>query len=86
MTLDPHREHITFWPLSGPDRLTVLDPDPERVAIQTTGGHVIDECSNPRASFPLPFDPLTTRWDSIQLAYFTSAAVRNYLTEPFGLA
>jgi hypothetical protein len=86
VTLDPHREHITFWPFSGPDRLTVLDVDPERVAIQTTGGHVIEERSNPRASFPLPFDPLTTRWDAIQLAYFTSAAVWNYLTEPFGLA
>src|SRR5262249_50599309 len=27
-----------------------------------------------------------TRWDAIQVAYFTSAAIWNYLTQPFGFA
>jgi hypothetical protein len=47
VTLDTHREHITFAPFTAPD-------------------------------------PVTTPWDPIQVAYFTSAAVWNYLTEPFG--
>jgi hypothetical protein len=54
------------------------------VTIQTTDGEVLDERTDPRSSYPLPFDPFTTPWDAIQVAYFTSAAVWNYLTEPFG--
>ena len=86
VTLDPHREHITFVPFTAPDRVSVLDVDPERVALQTTDGDVIETRTDPRSSFPLPFDWPTTRWDAIQLAYFTSAAAWNYLTEPFGLS
>jgi hypothetical protein len=84
--LDPRREHITFAPFGAPDGVSVLDVDPERVSIQTTDGQVVDERRDPRASFPMPFDPFTTRWDAIQVAYFTSAAAWNYLTEPFGLS
>ncbi len=53
--------------------------------IQATDGEVVEERTDPRVSYPMPFDPFTTPWDAIQVAYFTSAAVWNYLTEPFGL-
>lgn len=83
VTLDPHREHITFAPFTAANRVSVLDVDPERVAIRTTYGHIVEERVNPRESFPTAFVDSSTPWDAIQVAYFTSAAVWNYLTEPF---
>jgi hypothetical protein len=83
VTIDPHREHISFRPFTAPDRVSVLDVGPERVSITTRDGRVVDERLDPRASFPLPFVDTSTPWDAIQVAYFTSAAVWNYLTAPF---
>jgi hypothetical protein len=88
VTIDPHREHITMAPFTGADRISKLEVDPERmkperVTIQTRDGRIIEERLDPRASFPLSFDPAGTPWDAIQVAYFTSAAIWNYLTAPF---
>jgi hypothetical protein len=83
--LDPRREHITFTPFTGPGRSSVFDVAPERLAIRDTHG-VIDERTDPRASYPKGFDVFTTRWDAIQVGYFASAAMWNYLTQPFSLA
>jgi hypothetical protein len=83
VTIDPRREHITFAPFTGPDRMSVLDVGPERVAIITRDGRIVEERVDPRRSFPTPFVDNTTPWDAIQVAYFTSAAVWNYLTAPF---
>jgi hypothetical protein len=82
VTIDPHHEHITFVPFTAPDRMSVLDIGPERVAVTTRDGRVIDERVNPRESFPTAFIDASTPWDAIQVAYFTSAAVWNYLTVP----
>jgi hypothetical protein len=84
VTVDPHRQHITFAPFTAPGRVAVLDVDPERVTIQTTDGDGVEERTDPRASYPFPFDPLATPWDAIQVAYFAGAATWNYLTAPFG--
>ena len=86
VTIDPHHEYITFSPFTAADRVSVLEVDPERVTIRNSAGEVVEERTDPRASFPLPFDWPTTQWDAIQVAYFTSAATWNYLTEPFGLS
>jgi len=83
VTIDPHREHITFAPFSAPDRMSVLDVGPERVTIKTLDGRILEERANPRATFPTSFVDRETPWDAIQVAYFTSAAVWNYLTAPF---
>jgi hypothetical protein len=83
VTLDPHREHIKFEPFTAEGRSSVLEVGPERVTISRANGQVVDERFNPRQSFPSAFDAFTTSWDAIQVAYFTSAAVWNYLTEPF---
>ena len=80
--IDSHREHITFTPFTAPDRRSVLDVDPERVLIETVTGQAVDDRREPRASFP-SFDPATTPWDALQVAYFTSYAVWNYLTTPY---
>ncbi|NNH41933.1 hypothetical protein [Rhizobium laguerreae] len=86
VVLDPHHEHITFAPFTATDRMSVLDVWPERVKITDLRGNVIEERANPRASFPAPFEPAITPWNAIQVAYFTSAAVWNYLTAPFVFA
>jgi hypothetical protein len=83
VTIDPHREHITFAPFTGPDRKSVLDVGPERVVITTQDGRIVEERVDPRGSFPTTFVDASTPWDAIQVAYFTSAAVWNYLTGPF---
>jgi hypothetical protein len=83
-SLDARREHITLGPFTAPDRIAVLDVEPERLSIQTTDGVVVEQRDDPRSSFP-PFDFGTTRWDPIQVAYFLSAAHWNYLTQPFSL-
>jgi hypothetical protein len=82
VSMDAHREHITTTPFPGPDQRSVFDVDPERLAIQTASGKVVEERADPRSSFP-PFDLQTTKWDAIQIAYFTSAANWNYFTQPF---
>ena len=82
-TLDAHREHIVLAPFPAPDRVCVLDVDPERVAIQTANGQVVDQRIDPRATYPTDFDLFTTPWDAIQVAYFAGAALWSYLTAPF---
>lgn len=85
VTLDPHREQITFTPFTAPDVTSVLEIDPERITLQHAGGEIIDQRTAPRDSFPASFIGETTPWDAVQVAYFTSAAVWNYLTAPFVL-
>ena len=80
--LDAHREHIAFTPFTARDRNSVLDVQPERVAILDADENVIDHRSNPRDSYPLPFE-LTTPWDALHVGYFASYAMWNYLTTPF---
>ena len=83
VTLDARRERISFAPFTAPDWVAILDMEPEHVTIQTIDGRVVEERTDPRASFPLPFDDTGTAWDAVQVAYFTSAAVWNYFTAPF---
>jgi hypothetical protein len=82
ISMDARREHITTTPFPGPDQCAVFDVEPERLAIHTTSGKVVDERIDPRPGFP-PFDLQTTTWDAIQTAYFTSCANWNYFTQPF---
>jgi hypothetical protein len=83
VTLDPHREHITFAPFPLPDHESLFEVGPERVVITNQDGQMVKERTNPRASFPTPFVHESTPWDAVQVAYFTSAAVWNYFTAPF---
>jgi hypothetical protein len=80
-TLDARREHLVYTPFTAPDRRSEFDVDPEQIAIHTRDGHVIERCTNPRASFA-GFER-TTPWNAVQLAYFASYALWNYLTTPF---
>lgn len=86
VTIDPRRQHIAFAPFTAPDRTSSMDVDPERVSITGLDGRIIEERADPRSSFPLDFNPTATPWDAIQVAYFTSAAVWNYMVGPFVFA
>jgi hypothetical protein len=83
VTIDPHRQHIRFEPFTANDRASVFDVAPERLSISDTHGRLIEQRLDPRQSFPATFDAYTTQWDAVQVAYFASAAVWNYLTAPF---
>jgi hypothetical protein len=83
VTLDPHRERIEFAPFTKAGVKSAFSVGPERVSMTNAEGEVVEERTNARGGFPLPFDPLATPWDALQVAYFTSAAVWNYLTAPF---
>ena len=86
VTIDPHRQSISFAAFGGPGRRSEFSVDPERIAIRSGDGRVLEERLAPRGSFPAPFDPFRTRWDAVQVAYFASCAVWNYLTTPFVFA
>ncbi|WP_433296348.1 hypothetical protein ACQPZQ_15855 [Pseudonocardia sp. CA-142604] len=79
VTLDPHRQRISYAPFTEPDRRSRFEP--ERVAVETLDGRVVAERTAPRAAFA-GFQ-LSTRWDDLHLAYFIGYAMWNYLTAPF---
>jgi hypothetical protein len=83
VTIDAQRQRITFAPFGARGRTSAFEVAPERVTIRAGDGSVLEERVAPRASFPQAFDPFRTRWDAVQVAYFTSAAVWNYLATPF---
>ena len=58
---------------------TVFQPD--RIAVETKGGGVVNERFNPRDSFN--GHTLETPWDDMQLAYFAGYAMWTYLNTPF---
>jgi hypothetical protein len=57
---------------------------PNHVAVESSGGEVLEQRDNPRASFAGHTD--LTPWDDLHLAYFTGYANWNYLVTPFLMA
>jgi len=58
---------------------TVYTPD--RIAIETGAGQLLEELYNPRSSFK---DHVwETKWTSLQLSYFSGYATWNYFNTPF---
>ncbi|MCZ9340745.1 hypothetical protein NGM37_23580, partial [Streptomyces sp. TRM76130] len=55
----------------------------DRVAVETSDGDVVEELTDPRASFA--GHDLTTPWTRLQLAYFSGSAMWTYLAEPISL-
>jgi len=77
-----HQERESHHPFGAPDRRSAFTP--ERVAIETTSGDVIEALDQPRASFA--GHTLETPWTTLQLAYFVGTAMWTYLTQPFTFA
>lgn len=82
VTVDLRRAWASHWPFTKPGQHTSFQPD--RVAIKTSDGAVIEERFNPRDSFQ--GHNLGTPWDNLQLAYFAGYAMWTYLNTPFLLA
>jgi hypothetical protein len=82
--LDTQRQHIALTPFGGADWDLELGVDPEHVAVTDSEGEVVEERTDPRASFA-GYD-VTSKWDVLQTGYFVSYAIWNYLTEPFLLS
>src|SRR5216684_67963 len=81
LTVDLHREHVSYVPFKLANQRT--DFTPQRVAVETTEGEVVEERTNPRAAFA--GHTLQTPWDTLHLIYFASYAMWTYLTCPFTL-
>jgi hypothetical protein len=77
-----HEERESHHPFGAPDRRSAFTP--ERVAIETTTGDVVETMDQPRASFA--DHTLETPWTTLQLAYFVGTAMWTYLTQPFTFA
>jgi hypothetical protein len=81
LTVDLHRQHVSYVPFKLPNQRT--DFTPERVAVETNEGKVVEERTNPRAAFA--GHTLVTPWDNLHLIYFGGYAMWNYLASPFTL-
>jgi hypothetical protein len=79
VTASLHEERASHRPFGAPDRRSSFTPD--RVAIETDDGAVVEALDQPRASFAghAPDTP----WSTLQLAYFVGTAMWTYLTQPF---
>src|SRR5438445_6668837 len=75
VTVDLRREWTSHRPFGQPNRHTSFQPD--RVAIETSDGDVVEERFSPRDSFK--GHVLDTPWDSLQLAYFAGYAMSTSL-------
>ncbi|MGO4299071.1 hypothetical protein [Leifsonia sp. RAF41] len=78
-TVDLTREWTSLQNFGDPDVRTEFTPD--RVALVRGDNEVIEELTNPRASFD--GHELTTPWSKLQAAYFTGYAMWTYNTEPW---
>jgi hypothetical protein len=79
VTASLHEERASHRPFGAADRHSSFTP--ERVAIETGDGTVVEALDQPRASFAghTPETP----WSTLQLAYFVGTAMWTYLTQPF---
>src|SRR3982074_361330 len=82
VTASLHEERVSHRPFGAADRRSAFTP--ERVAIETDDGTVLEALDQPRASFA--GHTLETPWSTLQLAYFVGTAIRTYLAQPFTFA
>src|SRR3989442_12473412 len=77
-----HEERVSHHPFGAADRRSAFNP--ERVAIETGDGLLVEGLERPRTSFA--GHTLETPWTKLQLAYFVGTAMWTYLTQPFTFA
>jgi hypothetical protein len=84
LTIDTRRQHAVFTPWTAPGQSLTFDTDPERVVLRTADGQTIDSLTSPGSSYA--GKDLNSPWDALQVGYFLSYGMWNYLTTPFLLA
>jgi hypothetical protein len=70
---------ISYRPFTAQNKRSRCTPD--HTAIETLDGQMIKERHNPRSAFA--DHTAETKWDDLNLAYFSGFAMWNYLTTPF---
>ena len=79
--IDLAQERSVFTPFTRPGYRSVFETGPERVAIETTPGQVVDQRLQARSAFR--GHVRATPWDRLHLGYFIGYAFWNYLLTPF---
>ena len=82
VTVDLRNEKVSHWPFGSPDRRSRFEP--QRVALESATGKVLEELLHPRSSFQ--GHTFETPWSDLQLAYFAGCAMWTYINAPFFLA
>ncbi|QHV99383.1 hypothetical protein [Spirosoma endbachense] len=77
--IELHQQRFRNFQFVSADQQSIFEPD--RVAIETQEGQVLDELIHPRESFAGYH--LETPWNKLQLIYFNGYAIWTYLTSPF---
>src|SRR5262245_53160523 len=78
LTIDVRRQHAVFTPWTARGQSLTFDRDPERVVLQSADGQTIDSRTSPGSSYAGQ-DPHSP-WDALQVGYFLSYGMWNYLT------
>ena len=78
VTASLREERLSHYPFGAAGRRSVFTP--ERVAIESDDGTVVEALDQPQASFA--GHTLETPWTTPQLAYFVGTAMWTYLTQP----
>lgn len=78
-SVSTRRPHTEFTPFLKAGQHCVWEP--QRTAIVSDDGMVLDERASPRSHFG--GHAIATRWDQQHLVYFTGYAMWTYLTTPF---
>ncbi len=81
VTIDLNEQHAVFAPFIAGGQRGIFEPN--RTAVETADGTLLEELKNPRDSFKSM--PAGTPWSGAQLAYFFGYALWMYLTVPFSL-
>lgn len=81
VTVDTREQKAIFAPFLAPGQCGIFEPN--RTAVETVDGTVLEELKDPRDSFKRM--PAGTPWSATQLAYFVGYAMSMYLTVPFSL-
>ena len=74
-----HHQYAIYYPFISKNQRSIFEA--ERVAIETLDGQLISALQHPRAS--ILSQPREMKWSELQLVYFPSYAMWNYLTMPF---
>jgi len=82
VTVDLRNDKVSHWPFGSPDRRSRFEP--QRVALESSNGEVVEELLQPRSSFK--GHTFETPWSDLQLAYFVGCAMWTYMNTPFFLA
>jgi hypothetical protein len=82
VTVDLRNDKVSHWPFGSSIRRSRFEP--ERVAIETSNGEVVEELLQPRLSFK--GHTFETPWSDLQLVYFVGCAMWTYMNTPFFLA